>query len=61
MHRRKRYDPHVNSWMGALCVSRLVKAEGLARWLPEAKWEINQVKAAGMWSETVLWFWLDVV
>jgi hypothetical protein len=54
MHRQKRYDPHVNSWMGALCVSRLVKAEGLARWLPEAKWEINQVKAAGMWSEAVL-------
>jgi hypothetical protein len=24
-------------------------------------WLVNQVKAAGMWSEVVLWFWLDVV
>jgi hypothetical protein len=31
-------------------------AEGFARWLPEAKWLINQVKVVGMWPEAVLWF-----
>jgi hypothetical protein len=36
-------------------------SKGFARWLPGAMWLINQVKAAGMWSEAVLWFWLDVV
>jgi hypothetical protein len=36
-------------------------AKGFARWLPEAKWLINQVKAVGMWFEAVLWFWPVVV
>jgi hypothetical protein len=36
-------------------------AEGLPQWLPEAMRLANQVKAAGMWSEAVLWLWLDVV
>jgi hypothetical protein len=36
-------------------------AEGLAQWLPEAMRLANQVKAAEIWSETVLWFPLDMV
>jgi hypothetical protein len=36
-------------------------AKGFARWLPEPKWQVNQIKAAGMGSESVLWFLLFVV
>jgi hypothetical protein len=36
-------------------------AEGLAQWLPEAMRLANQVKAAEIWPEAVLWFSLDVV
>ena len=36
-------------------------AEGLPQWLPEAMRLANQVKAAEIWSEAVLWFSLDVV
>jgi hypothetical protein len=36
-------------------------AEGLAQWLPEATRVANQVKAAEIWPEAVLWFSLDVV
>ena len=41
--------------------ARIQSSKGFARWLPGAMRLVNQVKAAGMWSETVLWFWLDVV
>jgi hypothetical protein len=35
-------------------------AEGLPQWLPEAMRLANQVKAAEIWPEAVLWFSLDV-
>jgi hypothetical protein len=40
--------------------ARIQISKGFARWLPGAMWLANQVKAAGMWSEAVLWLWLDV-
>jgi hypothetical protein len=39
----------------------LRSAYGLAQWLPEAMRLANQVKAAEIWPEAVLWFSLDVV
>jgi hypothetical protein len=39
----------------------LRSAKGFAQWLPEAVRLVNQVKAAEIWPEAVLWFSLDVV
>ena len=36
-------------------------AKGFGQWLPEAKWPVNQVKAAGIWSAAVLCSWPFVV
>ena len=42
-------------------IARISPAAGLAQWLPEAIRLANQVKAAEIWPEAVLWFSLDVV
>jgi hypothetical protein len=53
---------HITTQVEAITIQQGFRsAEGLAQWLPEAMWLINQVRAAGTWPEAVLWFWLDVV
>ena len=41
--------------------ARIQIGKGFGRRISVAMWLINQVKAAGRWSEAVLWFWLDDV